>query len=303
MNNRVAVITRTKNRNIFLRRAIESVLGQVYNDWTMVIVNDGGNKEELEKLVEEYESSFQGRCLVLHNEESLGMEAASNRGIKNSNSEYVVIHDDDDSWHPDFLEKCVSFMDANTFDSVYGVTTHSRRVLEKIKDNQVVIESTEPYNTWLRSITIYRMAASNVFPPISFLYKRSVYDTIGYYRENLPVLGDWEFNLRFIQQFDIALIPEVLANYHHRLQEHQGELGNSVIKDDDRHKFYDSLIRNELLRRDLQTGNLGMGYLVNLVQSFETVHSQIAPIEAILNKLRQSRKLAPLKKIFKAGIS
>ena len=35
------------------------------------------------------------------------MEAASNAGIKATNGELIVIHDDDDTWHPDFLKKCV----------------------------------------------------------------------------------------------------------------------------------------------------------------------------------------------------
>ncbi|MGR9051111.1 MAG: glycosyltransferase family 2 protein [Gammaproteobacteria bacterium] len=99
----VAIITRTKNRNILLRRAIESVLGQHFRNWLMVIVNDGGDAEAVDRLVAEYESQFRGRSKVIHNPNSLGMEAASNVGIKNSDSRYLVIHDDDDSWHPAFL--------------------------------------------------------------------------------------------------------------------------------------------------------------------------------------------------------
>jgi glycosyltransferase involved in cell wall biosynthesis len=295
---KIAVITRTKNRKILLRRAIESVLGQTFQDLVMVIVNDGGVKQDVEDLVKEYSDKFRGRCAIIHNETSVGMEAASNIGIKSSDSEYVVIHDDDDSWHPLFLEKCVSFLDSNPYPSVAGVTTYSTRILEKIDGDKVITEYEEPYNTWLKSVTLYRMCAGNIFPPISFVYKRRVFDEIGYYREDFPVLGDWDFNLRFMSKYDIFLIPEELAYYHHRLTIKDGIYSNSVVIDDSKHVFYDALLRNELLRKDLEKNTIGMGYLVNISKSFDVLHGQIYPLQRFLEKLKQFRWLRRLKKYF-----
>lgn len=293
---KVAVITRTKDRNLLLRRAIESVINQTFQNWIMVIVNDGGNKEDVIRLVAEYSNTFRDRCLIIHNEISVGMEAASNIGIKSSDSEYVVIHDDDDSWHPLFLEKCVGVLDHVTYQSFAGVITYTVRVLERIENNKVIIEHKEPFNLWLSAVTIYRMAASNVFSPISFVYKRKVLDEIGYYREDLPVLGDWEFNLRFMSKYDIFLIPEELAYYHHRLDIKNGVYSNTVIGDDSKHKFYDAMLRNELLRKDLEKNIIGMGYLVNISKSFENVHSQLFPIEGLFNRLKKFKWLKRLAK-------
>lgn len=247
---KVAIITRTKNRILLLRRAIESVLGQVFENWLMVIVNDGGKQEEIEWLVQKYYDQFKGRCKIIHNPVSIGMEAASNVGIKTSDSDYVVIHDDDDSWHPDFLQKCVDLLDNNPHPNFAGVITYTIRILEKIENSNIIMQQREPFNTWLRAVTLYRMTANNIFSPISFVYQRCVLDEIGYYREDLPVLGDWEFNLRFISKYDIYLIPEELAFYHHRLETKTGVYSNSVVKDDNKHIFYDALLRNELLRKD-----------------------------------------------------
>lgn len=300
---KVAIITRTKDRTLLLRRAIESVLSQTFEDWNMVIVNDGGDPEELNSLIVKYENNFQGRYQIFHNKHSVGMEAASNIGIKNSDSDYVVIHDDDDSWDNKFLEKCVFFLKENQFPSIAGVITYTTRILESVYNNHIKKERSEPYNTWLQAVTIYRMAASNVFPPISFLYKREVFDSIGYYREDLPVLGDWEFNLRFIKEYDIALIPELLAYYHHRVQMPNGILSNSVIKDDSQHKFYDYLLRNELLRKDLHNNQLGMGYLVNLTQSFEILHGQVAPFENLFKRIKQNKTAIWIKRLFNKFIN
>lgn len=290
---RVAVITRTKNRIILLRRAMRSVLDQDFQDWIQVIVNDGGDPKEVDALVAKHADEYRGRCLVIHNPQSLGMEAASNVGLKASDSEFVVIHDDDDAWHPSFLQRCVHYLDDTTQHRLQapmgGVISYSTRVLESIGEGDVKIHSTEPFNTWLQSISLYRLAASNIFPPISFLFKRQVLHEIGYFREDLPVLGDWDFHLRCAERFDIGLIKEELAYYHHRIDLTDGVYGNSVIAGDDKHKVYDTLLRNEYLRRDLATGRPGLGYLVNIGRSFETLHSQIGPLELLLHRARDSR--------------
>lgn len=262
-SSKVAVITRTKNRTILLRRAVEGVLAQTFPNWEMIIVNDGGDPEPVDSLVAGYAERAAGRIRVIHNSVSLGMEAASNVGLRAGDSAYVIIHDDDDSWHPEFLARSVAALESAPVSSIAGVVTHSVRILETIEGDRVVTQSQEPFNNWLKTVTLHRMAASNVFPPISFLYKRSVFDAIGFYREDLPVLGDWEFNLRFMTRHDILVLPEELAYYHHRLDIRGGDYSNSVIGGHDKHALYDALLRNELLRRDLEAGTMGLGHLVN----------------------------------------
>ncbi|GIP00013.1 glycosyltransferase [Paenibacillus sp. 2KB_20] len=295
---KVAVITRTKNRNVLLRRAIESVLNQSFEDWIMVIVNDGGEKEGVCALVDEYRHKFNDKVVLIHNEDSIGMEAASNKGIKSVNSKYVVIHDDDDSWDSKFLLRTVEILDSTPHESFKGCVTYSTRVIESINGNSVQIKYKEPYNTWLEGISLYRMAAGNVFPPISFIFHRSVFDEIGYYREDLPVLGDWDFHLRFMEKYDIFLIKECLANYHHRLDTHVGEYSNSVIGGHEKHIFFDTKLRNELLRKDLENNKIGLGFLVNMGKSFELIHAQISPIETIANKVKRNPTLKRIAKFF-----
>lgn len=166
---KVAIITRTKNRPLLLRRAINSVLKQTLKDRIMVIVNDGGGKEEVEVLVKQRMNEFKDCIKIIHNKESYGMEAASNIGIKASNSDYIVIHDDDDSWHPEFLEKCVDFLDKNIYPKIGGVITRVIRVFETIEGDKFVTQHTERFHGWLRSmVPVFGMAQQNLFPPHCF---------------------------------------------------------------------------------------------------------------------------------------
>ena len=76
-NNKVAIITRTKNRVLLLDRAVKSVLCQTFDNWQHVIVNDGGDANPVDELVDRYLDQYAGRLTVIHNTQSKGMEAAS----------------------------------------------------------------------------------------------------------------------------------------------------------------------------------------------------------------------------------
>jgi glycosyltransferase involved in cell wall biosynthesis len=302
---RVAVITRTKNRTILLKRAIRSVLDQGYEDWTHVIVNDGGDADEVHRVLAPSLDEYKGRVTVIDNPASVGMEAASNIGIRACSSEFIVIHDDDDSWERGFLERCVEFMDSTSkprLDFEYGgVVTHSLRIIEELEGQKVRQVASEPFNEWMTSVSLYRLAAGNTFPPISFLFRRDVWEEVGCFREALPVLGDWDFHLRVCARYEIGLVPGLLANYHHRTSIQSGDYGNTVVAADAKHRAYENLYRNELLRRDLETGQFGLGFLVNMGNSFENLHRQFGPMERVLDKLRGNFILRKLARLFPRG--
>ena len=140
--------------------------------------------------------------IVIHNETSTGMEAATNVGIAASESDYIVIHDDDDSWEPNFLSSCLQFLQQKN--SYKGVITLSTTIQERIEGANVTKLDSHAFNSHLKSVDLSHIAIRNKFPPISFLFSRAVHDEIGGFNEEMPVLGDWDFNLRFLMKADIA---------------------------------------------------------------------------------------------------
>jgi glycosyltransferase involved in cell wall biosynthesis len=259
---RVTIVTRTKNRPVLLRRALASVLGQTLRSWELLIVNDGGRPRAVNDLVRAVGAKARGRIRVIHNLQSLGMEAASNRALGEARGDYVVIHDDDDTWEPTFLEECVAHMDRADA-CVGGVVTHSAKVTERLDGNRVFFERSDPYTPGLACITLMAMGRTNMFPPIAFLYRRSALDVLKGYRADLPVLGDWEFNLRFLSEFEIEVVQKCLANYHIRPATQSGIYSNSVVGGLTVHQKYDTRLRNQLLRDDMKAGRAGLGFLVN----------------------------------------
>lgn len=269
---KVGIVTRTKDRPVLLDRALRSVLAQSFRDWRLVVVNDGGAPAPVDEIASRHAAAFDGRLTVIHNLQSSGMEAASNLALKSAVADYNVIHDDDDSWEPAFLERTVAFLDAAPA-SCGGVITHSDRIVERIDGNVVEELSREPFNRHVAEVTLAAVASGNLFPPISFLFRRRALDHVGGFREDLPVLGDWDFNLRVLQHYDIGLIPEILAHWHHRESttgSAEVAYASSTVGQSALHAEYATRLRNEMLRRDLEAGRFGLGHLMNLDQTEAT---------------------------------
>ena len=295
-NAMVAIITRTKNRNLLLNRAVDSVLSQTYADWHHIIVNDGGQSAPVEQLLNRYKSRYQGRVTVIHNELSLGMEAASNKGICASESKYVVIHDDDDSWEPGFLQRCIEEHGQCGFGSVKGVVVHTTQIVERINGDAVVEERRQDLTPGLNAISLPHISEINRFMPIAFLFERAVFDDVGMFDESLPVIGDWEFNIRFFMKYDVIVIRENLANYHVRPGS-SDEFGNTVTVDQDKHQFYRALIVNKHMRTDVDSGKLTMGLLLASGDYFHRVSGNLSRIGVILDKVKGLRLVNKIRKV------
>ena len=257
----VAIITRTKNRAVLLARALNSVLEQRYQNWHLYVVNDGGDVATVEKLLDTYRDLFGERLTVIHNPQSLGMEAASNCAFERANEEFLVIHDDDDSWHPDFLQETVAFLQKNR-DAV-AVLTNCVVIHEEIKQDTVRQLNVLEWGYWRDHADAVRLIKGNITPPICLLIRMSAAKTIGGYNAALPVLGDWDYNLRLFRLGEIKTLNKELAYYHHRVSSNDA-YGNSVIAGVDKHQAYQAAYRNALVRRALaeDPANYGLLHLI-----------------------------------------
>ena len=273
---------------------MESVLNQSYTEWEHIIVNDGGRAEDVQALKELHAERYSGRCRVLSNSTSQGMEAASNYGIRESAGQFLVIHDDDDSWEQSFLMECVAFLENPnppllTGQHYCGVITQATRIIERITENSVATISSDPFNSWTKNISLFRMLSGNIFPPISFLFRRSLIDEIGYFREDLPVLGDWDFHLRACLKHEIGVIPKALSNYHHRIPGTSSMYSNTVIDADASHRHFENLYRNKMLREDIKNGTLGIGILMALSHYLEIIASALSQFRILKEKMLNNK--------------
>jgi len=247
----VTIVMRTYERPVFLARALASVCGQTFNDWELIVVNNGGDPQRVDNLVRLTHLSYPGSLIrVIHLADRVGMEEASNTALRDSSSEFFVIHDDDDSWKPRYLDVAVGELQKNPAAS--AVVTGVVRVHETFKSGRVWPVENEIFYLTQERLTTAGMIGNNTFPPIAALFRRSVIDRVGYFDSSLPVLGDWEFNLRALSIGEFVFHPERLANYHTRTPDSDVAAGNSITVGQNLHQD----IKTQLQARwDNEPGN------------------------------------------------
>ena len=104
---RVSVVVPTFNRRDLLSEALESIWSQTFDDYEVIVVDDGSTDGTCDYL----EGLDRPRLRALYREHQ-GVAAAVNAGIRAARGELVARLDSDDLWLPDMLEKEVAALDA-----------------------------------------------------------------------------------------------------------------------------------------------------------------------------------------------
>lgn len=107
---KISVILPVYNSQLYIRKAIESVLAQTFTDFELIIVNDGSTDNTPEIINE-----FTDERIRLINQENLGPGAARNNALKVAKGDYVMYLDSDDWFCPDALE--IAYGEITRFDA------------------------------------------------------------------------------------------------------------------------------------------------------------------------------------------
>ena len=253
----VAIILRTKDRPTFLRRALADVLAQTYLDWVLVVVNDNGDPEPVDQLIDSVRPELDGRIHVVHRTSDPGREAASNTGIDAVDSTFIAIHDDDDTWAPTFLEQTVARLEEQPEPAV---ATRTEVIWESMDEGFPVV-SRHLLAPEKSSVRLTDLLERDWVPPISMLYRRSLHASVGMYDTSLSVLGDWDFALKVLSRFPIAFIDGDPLAFWHLRADVDGSAGNSSVAGATEHQYVEGRLRDQYWR-DQQSNDLGTLLLV-----------------------------------------
>ena len=281
----VDVVIRTRDRLRFLARAVASLRAQTYQDWNLIILDSGDAGATARWL--EANPGRSGESLR-HVSIAPGqlMGGLSNTGIGHGSAPHVVLLDDDDTWHPRFLERAMeTLMDRAADPACRGVACWTEIVYEEITEPGIIETRREIIDDRLRRITLPALATVNQFSPNSFVFERGAWEELGGYDESLPVLDDWDFNLRFLCRWDIDLVPEPLA-YWHRRPVSGGASDNSPFRE---HEFYRARIINNAIRKKMlgqpsPLADLFLAGEINWVQR-DRLHRILGKINATSRKV------------------
>jgi glycosyltransferase involved in cell wall biosynthesis len=193
---KASIIIPCYNQGTYIDEAVDSVLNQSYEDFEIIIVNDGSTDEYTNRLLAEYRKPG---TRILHTRNQ-GLAMARNTAISEALGNYILPLDADDRIAPGYLEKAIS-------------------ILEKDPDTGIVYCLGELFGARQRSIrapefTLRKMLLSNLIFSSAFFRKQDWEKVDGYNPNMRYGCEDWDFWLSLIELGrKVHRIPEVLFYY------------------------------------------------------------------------------------------
>jgi len=200
-NPKVTVLMSVYNGERYLQKAIDSILGQTFNDFEFLIVNDGST----DKTVEILENYNDPRIKIINNEKNIGLTKSLNKGLKLARGEYIARQDADDISMPERLEKELEFLGKNKNVALVGTDYFLINEKDKIIDKINCLTESKDLKE--------KLLKGNQFGHGSVMFRRECIDKVGVYREEFKFAQDFDFLLRISEVYDVANISEPLYKW------------------------------------------------------------------------------------------
>lgn len=265
----------------YVEEAVDSAFAQSYEPKEVILVDDGSDGKVAEVI-----KNCNDRVDHLLVQSNSGQSIARNNGIKKSSGKYILNHDSDDYFEPEFIAKAVKIMEAE--EEVKIVTCKANRIYKNKK-----IDIFTPAGGDFRNF-LYSNSALG-----SSMFRREDWEKVGGYEEKLPILGfeDWELYLNILKIGGRAeVLDEVLFNY--RLRENSTTRNIANLRNE---KFRHILLKHQEL------------YSTRFEETIGQLFKRIGNEQKKYNKLKESpdyktgrlflKPLRYLKKKFKIGRS
>ncbi|MBN1301174.1 MAG: glycosyltransferase [Melioribacteraceae bacterium] len=194
-----SVIIPVYNHANYLPAAIESIFNQTYDDWEIVVVNDGST-DNTPDVIKEYENKDY-RVRGFHKENG-GVSSALNEGIKNARGEFITWLSADDLFDPVKLEAHLQNIEKHPEKKFFISMWYYL-----VEESQVLI----PANLWMPvpkdEFRVLHFFYANYIHAISVTVHRTVFEDIGLFDQKLWQGQDFDMWLRIVSKYNFQFIP------------------------------------------------------------------------------------------------
>lgn len=212
-NPKISVIIPLYNHEKYIREAIDSVIGQSFDDFELIVINDGSTDTS-----EDIVKGFNDSRIAYFYQENQGAPHTINRGVKLARGEYISILNSDDAYDKNRLEKAIKILESDH--SVFAVFSYVELIDEEGKSIRIKRGAEEnwlglsPDNSFkeYQDIILDLLAGNFLHTTSNLICRRSVFDRVGYF-SNLRYTHDYEFFLKLCSNFKVYIIPEPLVQY------------------------------------------------------------------------------------------
>jgi glycosyltransferase involved in cell wall biosynthesis len=228
----VSIILPAFNSVRFLESTLCSIYAQSFQDFEVLLVDDGSTDETAAVVSSQYPQ------VRLFRQANAGISQARNTGLQSARGKYIAFMDHDDFWHPQKLEVQVRLLDEapasagacyGEFHTWDGTSTPSFPA-----DLGWPPRLVPELSGWI----YHELLLTNWVLFSTVLFKREVFAAVGEFDPDLPPADDWDIALRVSRRFQFLKMQDVVALYRtHAAQtsrrcfprDHQSDLRESML--------------------------------------------------------------------------
>jgi glycosyltransferase involved in cell wall biosynthesis len=193
----------TYNRWPVVKDAIDSILKQTFDDFELIIVDDGSTDETAQRL----KGMHCNLRLII--QKNAGVSASRNAGIRKANGKWIAFLDSDDIWLPKKLESQNSYILSNPDTMILHCDEiwqrNGTRVNPKMRHRKAGSGAESRDSAFCRSLEMCLISPSTV------VIKKDVFNKVGLFDEELPVCEDYDLWLRIMVHFTIHYLDQKLG--------------------------------------------------------------------------------------------
>ena len=238
-----SVIIPLYNKAPYVAKAIESVLGQTYRDFEVIVIDDGSTDQSLEVA-----KTFENKSITIVSQPNSGVSTARNNGVKLAKYPYICFLDADDWWHPTFLEEMkrliTDFSDAGIYGSGYYIVKNGQERIAPIGVPQGFERGIIDY------CEVYAKTLCMPLTSISVVIPKHIFDEEKGFKSQLKFGEDFDLWIRIALKHKAILVNKPLAYYNQDVDVNNRAIGSRFYKPEEHMLFsnYGDFMHNEGFR-------------------------------------------------------
>ena len=203
---RFSVIIPLFNKAPYVEKAINSVLGQSFQDFELIVIDDGSSDDSLSVARSVLEKCNNPYRLIL--QENAGVSTARNNGVAASQSEYLCFLDADDWWAPTFLEKMSKLIQDYPEAGIYGTNYYY------VKNGRRTVCVSTAETGYIDYCHVYAEKLQMPLWTGSVCIPRSIFDEMKGFCPYLKLGEDFNLWIRISFKYRVAFLNEPLSYYN-----------------------------------------------------------------------------------------
>jgi len=193
-----SIIMPTFNRAFLLESTVNSVLGQTYQNFELIIVDDGSTDGTKQFIKEHYATEIKSGKIKYIYKENSGVCKTRNIGLKNATNEWIAYCDSDNFMAPQCLERfACAILEHPKYKTFYAnlISINSKRQIGHRFNYNKLLEQ-------------------NYIDLGVFVHHRSVYEKLGGFDENMTRLVDWDLIARYTKEYEPYYFNKTVLYYN-----------------------------------------------------------------------------------------